>query len=42
MEASCTRQGTVTYYTTENADKFRENARIFLPEGINVQHLDLE
>lgn len=42
MEASCTHQGTVTYYTTENADKFRENARIFLPEGINVQHLDLE
>lgn len=42
LNALCTTGGTARYYTTENADKFKENARIFLPDGINVEHVDLE
>lgn len=42
MEQRCTRQGSVCYYTTENPDKFRETAQIFLQEQVNVQHIDLE
>lgn len=42
MDARCTKQGKVQYFTTENAAKFKDNARIFLPEGIDVEHLDLE
>ncbi len=42
MEKLCTQTGTVHYYTTENAEKFKESARIFLHGDINVQHLNLE
>lgn len=42
VEASCTKGATARYFTTENARKFKENARIFLPEDINVEHIDLE
>jgi glutamate racemase len=30
------------YYTTENPDKFKETAQIFLHEHVNVRHIDLE
>lgn len=42
MDARCTKNGTVRYYTTENADKFKEAARIFITENIQVEHIDLE
>lgn len=42
MDARCTKDGTVRYYTTENAEKFKEVARIFGAEDMNVEHIDLE
>lgn len=42
MEKNCTKGATARYFTTENAGKFKENARIFLPEDIKVEHIDLE
>lgn len=42
MDKMCTKGATARYYTTESAGKFKENARIFLPDDINVEHLDLE
>lgn len=42
MDDKCTKQGRAQYFTTENPDKFKENARIFLPSTINVRHIDLE
>ena len=33
---------TCQYFTTENPDKFKESAQIFLKEQISVRHLDLE
>ncbi|GAB6959494.1 glutamate racemase [Prevotella aurantiaca JCM 15754] len=42
MDARCTKDGTVRYYTTENAEKFKEAARIFGAEDMNVEHIDLE
>ncbi|WP_277070494.1 glutamate racemase [Prevotella corporis] len=42
MDERCTKGGSTRYFTTENEEKFKENARIFLPEGIEVSHLSLE
>ena len=42
MDAHCTKNATVKYYTTENPEKFKETARIFLHEQVNVEHVDLE
>ncbi len=42
IDSMCTKGGHAYYYTTENADKFKENARIFLPDDIKVNHIDLE
>lgn len=42
MDEKCTKGATAQYYTTENADKFKENARIFLPDNIDVKHISLE
>lgn len=42
MEARLTRHGTVSYFTTENPEKFKESATIFLHENIQVTHLNLE
>ena len=42
MDKMCTKGAKARYYTTESAGKFKENARIFLPDEINVEHLDLE
>lgn len=41
MEQRLTRGGKVTYYTTENADKFEDAATIFLHEKITANHLEL-
>ena len=42
MEARCTKGGHVDYYTTENPQRFKEGARIFISDEVNVIHLDLE
>lgn len=41
MERQLTRGGHTRYLTTENPDKFRGSARIFLREDIEVEHVDL-
>ncbi|MBR1547480.1 MAG: glutamate racemase [Prevotella sp.] len=41
MEQRCTRGGTVKYYTTENPDKFREQAQLFLHEPVSVENIML-
>lgn len=42
MEQRCTKHGTVRYLTTENPEKFKDNAQIFIHEEVNVEHVDLE
>ena len=42
IERDCTQEGRVEYYTTENPNKFKEGARIFLHEKVKVEHIDLE
>lgn len=42
IEQNCTRGGTCRYYTTENPDKFKSSARIFLHEDVVVNHVDLK
>lgn len=42
IDARCTKNGTAHYYTTENSEKFKEVARIFVTDDIEVEHIDLE
>lgn len=42
IDTRCTKNGTAHYYTTENAEKFKEVARIFVTDDIEVEHIDLE
>jgi len=41
MASRCSRQGQVHYLTTENPDKFKESAQIFLHESIDVDNINL-
>lgn len=41
MDNRCTRGGRVRYLTTENPDKFRESAQIFLHEPVEVESVTL-
>ena len=41
VEQRCTRGGTVHYLTTENAEKFKESAQIFLHEPVEVETITL-
>lgn len=41
MASRLTTRGTVKYYTTENSDKFKESASIFLHERVHVEHIEL-
>ena len=41
MDSRCSRGATMRYYTTESPERFKECARIFLHEDINVEHIDL-
>ncbi len=41
MVSRLTTGGTVKYYTTENPDKFKESASIFLHERVHVEHIEL-
>ncbi|WP_434502023.1 glutamate racemase [Prevotella sp.] len=42
IEKQITTLGSCRYYTTENPDKFKESAQIFLHEEVTVNHVDLE
>ena len=42
MEASLTRGASCRYFTTENPDRFKETASIFLRDHIHVEHVDLD
>lgn len=42
IERKITKEGRCIYFTTENPDKFKETARIFLNEDVHVKHVDLE
>jgi glutamate racemase len=41
MEHKCTRGGTAQYLTTENPDKFKESAQLFLHEDVHVENITL-
>jgi glutamate racemase len=41
LERQCTRQGRVYYLTTENPDKFKEQAQLFLHEPVEVENITL-
>lgn len=41
MEQRCTRGGQVHYLTTENPEKFKESAQIFLHDDVNVENITL-
>ena len=41
LEARCTRGGTVHYLTTENPEKFKESAQLFLHEPVEVENITL-
>lgn len=41
IESKCSRGGHVHYLTTENPDRFRESAQIFLHEHVDVENISL-
>ena len=41
IEQRCTRNGQVHYLTTENPDKFKEQAQLFLHEPVDVENITL-
>ncbi len=41
MEQRITKRSSVKYFTTENPDRFKECASIFLHEDVNVEHVEL-
>ena len=41
IERKCAKQGSVNYLTTENPEKFKESAQIFLKEEIQVENITL-
>ena len=41
MEAKCSHGGRVHYLTTENPDRFRESARVFMHEYVEVENITL-
>jgi glutamate racemase len=41
MVARITHNGTCRYFTTEDPDKFKDSASIFLHEQVHVEHVDL-
>ncbi len=41
VEARCTKNGQVHYLTTENPEKFKESAQMFLHEAVDVENITL-
>lgn len=42
MNNKCSKNGTISYYTTESVDKFSTSASIFMNGNISATHLDLD
>ncbi len=42
IDSRCTKRGKCQYLTTESEERFRESARIFLHEDVDVTHVNLE
>ena len=42
MDAKCTKNSSIRYFTTESVDKFSSSASIFLNEAIVAEHLDID
>jgi glutamate racemase len=42
MDAKCTKNRSIHYFTTESVDKFSSSASIFLNEAIVAEHLDID
>lgn len=42
MEQKCAKSGSVSFFTTESSDKFRESASIFFSGNTSVTHISLE
>ena len=42
IDSMCTKRGKCQYLTTESEERFRESARIFLHEDVDVTHVNLE
>jgi len=40
IEAQCTKQGSIRYFTTELPERFQETAQLFLNEKIVAEHVD--
>ena len=41
MEQKCSKGGEAHYLTTENPDKFKESAQLFLHEDVEVENITL-
>jgi glutamate racemase len=41
IEGKCTKGGHVHYLTTENPEKFKESAQVFLHEPVEVENITL-
>ena len=42
MDAKCTKNSSIRYFTTESVDKFSSSASIFLNEEITAEHIDID
>lgn len=41
METKCSKNGNVTYFTTESVEKFSASASVFLKNKVEAQHIDI-
>lgn len=41
IDAQCTKNGTICYFTTENPERFKECAALFLHEDVDVERVEL-
>ena len=41
MDERCSKNGEIAYYTTENPERFKECAAMFLHEDVNVKRVEL-
>ena len=41
IDARCTKNGTIRYFTTENPERFKECAALFLHEDVDVERVEL-
>jgi glutamate racemase len=41
MDERCSKNGKISYYTTENPERFKECAAMFLHEDVKVERVEL-